>query len=277
MRFEKSPLRKEIEKIEDRLSPENKAYLGKLNGYMMLTSLFHAAEDQMESLLLPIYQDVLQAQEDGMSAEDYLGKDTKTMADELLADLPPMKWHYGLRVTGNLALIYLGWHYMMEFAMNGYLQVEPIGLICDIVLALILPALAFYLLKGLIYSISKAHLLLTYIGFGLVFVGVIVFRWWLARYAEVTVYPLPMWLSLLGVLGFGLGLYAYRQEAFLRYTFLPTYVILLLAGFWKMGLDAAQLAPNHFWSWVQVGFVLLAPLATMLGLPLYYLRREKRK
>lgn len=277
MRFEKSQTRKEIDRLEAQLTPENKEYLGKLNGYMMLSSLFHHAEDQMEALLLPIYQDVLQAQQDGMSAEDYLGKDTKAMADELLADLPPLKWYYGLRVSGSIALLYLGWGYLMDFATEGYLRLEPLGLVCDILLAVIFPALAFYLLKGLIYSLSKVKILATYIAFGLFFAGLFFFRWWVARYADVTVYPLPIWLSLIIVAGFGLAVYTYRKDPFLRLTFLPSYVILVLSGFWKMGLDAASFAPNHILSWLHIGFVLLAPLASMLGCPFYLLQQEKKK
>jgi len=47
----------------------------------------------------------LEAQADGQSAEEFLGKDSKRRADELLSDLSPIRWYYGLRSTGFLALI----------------------------------------------------------------------------------------------------------------------------------------------------------------------------
>ncbi|WP_318150483.1 hypothetical protein [Streptococcus parasuis] len=47
----------------------------------------------------------MEAQADGQSAEEFLGKDSKQLADELLSDLSPIRWYYGLRLTGLLALI----------------------------------------------------------------------------------------------------------------------------------------------------------------------------
>ncbi|MGQ7688066.1 hypothetical protein ACTGUM_01025 [Streptococcus suis] len=47
----------------------------------------------------------MEAQADGQSAEEFLGKDSKQLADELLSDLSPIRWYYGLRLTGFLALI----------------------------------------------------------------------------------------------------------------------------------------------------------------------------
>lgn len=277
MRFEKSQTRKEIDRLEVQLTPENKEYLGKLNGYMMLSSLFHHAEDQMEALLLPIYQDVLQAQQDGMSAEDYLGKDTKAMADELLADLPPMKWHYGLRVSGAIALSYMAWGYLMDFALEGRVKLEPIGVVCDVLIALILPAVAFYLLKGLIYTTSKVRALVTYIGFGGLFAGLLFFRWWLARYVEMTVYPLSTVPSLLVVAGFGLALFYYRKEKLFHYTFVLPYLVLVVSGFGRMGLDAAQIPVTHWLDWLHAGFVFLAPVLGMLGSIFYILWKDKEK
>ena len=87
--------RKQIEVIESQLIKENKEYLGRINGYMMIASVFHRQEEAVTAQLLSIYQDVLEAQKDGLSAEEFLGKDSKQMADELLSDLSPIRWYYG--------------------------------------------------------------------------------------------------------------------------------------------------------------------------------------
>ncbi|HFI0616712.1 TPA: hypothetical protein ACGOZH_000272 [Streptococcus suis] len=47
----------------------------------------------------------MEAQADGRSAEEFLGKDSKQLAEELLSDLSPIRWYYSLRLTGFLALI----------------------------------------------------------------------------------------------------------------------------------------------------------------------------
>lgn len=94
-----------ISSLQGRLTKENKAYMRKLHAYLMLASAFHEQEERATELLLSIYQDVLDAQADGQSAEEFLGKDSKQLADELLSDLSPIRWYYGLRLTGFLALI----------------------------------------------------------------------------------------------------------------------------------------------------------------------------
>ncbi|MFI3088187.1 hypothetical protein [Streptococcus sp. 2022WUSS037] len=60
--------RKQIEVIESQLTKENKEYMGRINGYMMIASVFHRQEEAVTAQLLSIYQDVLEAQKDGLSA-----------------------------------------------------------------------------------------------------------------------------------------------------------------------------------------------------------------
>ena len=91
--------RKQIEVIESQLIKENKEYMGRINGYMMIASVFHRQEEAVTAQLLSIYQDVLEAQKDGLSAEEFLGKDSKQMADDLLNYLPPI----GVKEVGRLA------------------------------------------------------------------------------------------------------------------------------------------------------------------------------
>lgn len=91
--------RKQIEVMESQLIKENKEYMGRINGYMMIASVFHRQEEAVTAQLLSIYQDVLEAQKDGLSAEEFLGKDSKQMADDLLSYLPPI----GVKEVGRLA------------------------------------------------------------------------------------------------------------------------------------------------------------------------------
>ncbi len=132
-----------ISSLQRMLTKENKAYMRKLHGYMILASAFHEQEKRATELLLSIHQDVLDAQTDGQSAEEFLGKDSKQMADELLSDLPPIRWYYGLRLTGLISLVYMSWFFLGVFGVSGEMVVEWQGLLCDLLIALILPSSAF--------------------------------------------------------------------------------------------------------------------------------------
>ncbi len=60
-----------ISSLQRMLTKENKRYMRKLHAYLMLASAFHEQEERATELLLSIYQDVLDAQADGQSAEDF--------------------------------------------------------------------------------------------------------------------------------------------------------------------------------------------------------------
>ncbi|MFX3914366.1 hypothetical protein ACJBW7_10920, partial [Streptococcus suis] len=59
-------------------------------GFFLIASVFHSQEEPVNALLFSSYQYVLEAQNDGLSAEDFLGKDRKQMADDLHSYLPPI-------------------------------------------------------------------------------------------------------------------------------------------------------------------------------------------
>lgn len=98
------------------------------------------------------------------------------MADELLSDLPPIRWYYGLRLTGIISLVYISWFFLGLFGVTGEMVLEWRGLLCDLLLALILPSSAFFILKNLVYERSKIKSYLLMGTWGLSFVGLIVLR-----------------------------------------------------------------------------------------------------
>src|SRR5574344_1415124 len=121
--------RKQIEVIESQLIKENKEYMGRINGYMMIASVFHRQEEAVTAQLLSIYQDVLEAQKDGLSAEEFLGKDSKQMADDLLNYLPPIGVKEVGRLAGLVWVVYVGSQFLMEFAGSGTVQFNWLALV----------------------------------------------------------------------------------------------------------------------------------------------------
>lgn len=73
--------------LQQELNPKNKKFYTDLLLYVRLRGLLHD-EYVVESNLLTILQDILDAQNHNISAEEYFGKNVKTLADELLAAIP---------------------------------------------------------------------------------------------------------------------------------------------------------------------------------------------
>ncbi len=87
--------RKQIEVIENQLTKENKEYMGRINGYMMIASVFHRQEEAVTAQLLSIYQDVLEAQKTGFLRRIF-GQGQQANGRRP-TQLPPSDWFLGSR------------------------------------------------------------------------------------------------------------------------------------------------------------------------------------
>ncbi|WEV53883.1 hypothetical protein OZX65_03925 [Leuconostocaceae bacterium ESL0723] len=82
---------KKNNQLRQQLSPENNKFYSDFMVYVRTQSL-DQDEYAMESQLLSILQDVIDAQNDGISAADYFGKSPRELGDELVASLPRNFW-----------------------------------------------------------------------------------------------------------------------------------------------------------------------------------------
>lgn len=246
------------------LTKENKAYMNRLRSYLILASSFHRQEEKVAELLVSIYQDVLEAQEHGQSAEEFLGKDSKQLADQLLSDLPPLRWYYGLRLTGTLSLLYLGWLFLGHFGAYGFMELEWRGFLCDLLLGLLLPSSAFFILKSLVYEPSKLKAGLVMGAWGLLFVGTVGLRFWISQqfYEGIT---LPLWVSVLILLGIAAGIWYYRMDKVIKYTMIPAYVCLVLSGFSQVIASQFGYGPRDWTGWLPLIFMGISFLSTIIG------------
>ncbi|NQP59660.1 hypothetical protein HO913_10190 [Streptococcus suis] len=257
--------RKQIEVIESQMTKENKEYMGRINGYMMITSIFHRQEEAVTAQLLSIYQDVLEAQKDGLSAEDFLGKDSKQMADELLNYLPPIGVKEVGRLVGLVWLVYVGSQFLMEFSGSGIVQFNWLALVCDSLLAFLLPAGIMLLLRNLIYQTSKPKILGTYIGFPLVYVAILAGRFILLP--DGSDISLTGWTSLIPVLLIGLALLFFQKEKLVCYVFLPTYLFMIVGGVLHMVITVPV--------WLNLVLVILPAMAFWIGSAVLLVRKKK--
>ncbi|HEM5975683.1 TPA: hypothetical protein U2B24_000622 [Streptococcus suis] len=261
-----------ISSLQGKLTKENKAYMNRLRSYLILASSFHRQEEKIAELLVSIYQDVLEAQEHGQSAEEYLGKNSKQLADQLLSDLPPLRWYYGLRLTGTLSLIYLGWLFLGHFGAYGYMELEWRGFLCDLLLGLLLPSSAFFILKSLVYEPSKIKSYLIMGVWGVSFVGLVGLRFWISRqfYGGV---PLPLWASILILLGIAVGIWYYRKKSPIVYVFVPAYLLTVLSGFSQVIASQFGYGPRDWTGWLPLIFMVLALITTLVG-TFFILKKE---
>lgn len=73
--------------LQESLTKENDTYYGNLLVYIRIMAFFRD-EKKSEELLLEVLRDILDAQEQGFSAEEYFGKNPKKVADEIIKQLP---------------------------------------------------------------------------------------------------------------------------------------------------------------------------------------------
>lgn len=262
--------RKQIEMIEEKLIRKNKEYMERISSYMMIASIFYHQEEVVMEQLLSIYQDVFAAQQDGCSAEEFLGKDSKQMADELLSCLPPIGLMEVARLSVLILSIYLGSQFLMDFAGTGVISLNWIGLLCDTVLSLLLPIGIFLILRRLIYQTDKIKILGIYIGFPLVFLGLCFLRLWLVPKKldfVLTGWGLVVLLALLGV-----ALLFFQEQKLVRYVFLPTYVLTLACGSLTSYLKQVGASVPI---WLNLTLIFLPIIIFWIGSMIFLMRKEK--
>lgn len=77
--------------LQKKLTVDNEQFYGNLVIYVRAKTMIRDHE-KAEELLLEILQDILEAQEQGISAEEYFGKNPKQIADEMIVNLPINVW-----------------------------------------------------------------------------------------------------------------------------------------------------------------------------------------
>ena len=85
--FEKNELIETNAVLQKSLTKENDKYYGNLLIYIRIMVFFWDVK-KSEELLLEVLRDILDAQEQGLSAEEYFGENPKEVADDIIKQLP---------------------------------------------------------------------------------------------------------------------------------------------------------------------------------------------
>lgn len=160
-KLEKNELIETNASLQDSLTKENEKYYGNLLIYIRTMAVFRDVK-KSEELLLEVLRDILDAQEQGFSAEEYFGENPKKVADEIIKQLP-----INLLDTLKIVLIALASYSMFNILPNLIFPDEPLDigslLICGfywtimVIFSLWLLGISLYRFKD---KLSKLVLLL---------------------------------------------------------------------------------------------------------------------
>ncbi|UUV98983.1 DUF1129 family protein [Vagococcus luciliae] len=158
-------IEKMIEKnneLRDKLTPENKKYYEKILLYTRFKGLF-GDDELIETVLLNMLYDLIDAQESGISAEDYFGRKPKQYLDELFKEMPQVP------LSKKLSIFYMVFGISSGFSLFSTLtqknpSINILTIILNGLLSILLVFSVFKYLEKMTFKVSKQSKILEYIG-----------------------------------------------------------------------------------------------------------------
>lgn len=102
--------------------------------------------------------------------------------------------------------------------------------------------------------------------------GLIVLRFWISRQFYEGIL-LPLWASLLVILGIVAGLFYYRSKSAIVDTLIPAYMLTVLSGFSQLLASQFGYGPQDWTGWLPLLFMGLAFFSTLAG-TFFLLKKE---
>lgn len=234
--------------LREKLNPENLAYYEKFLTYFRMKNLVKN-DLEVEETLMGILGDLLAAQEDDISAEDYLGKNPEALADELLQNIP----NYSFKEILGKGVALFG--IFLLFSLSGSLfSPTKSSLVLGhwaLILLLFIGCLysVFYLLAKSVYHKKM----------WLAFIPIVIF---LALYLLIPIFIPAFWVVLLGpamklliltVSFLGALIFIFKEKF---YEFLPLTLVLFGLSFGRLNFQIANWLSTS--SGITVGFLAIA-------------------
>lgn len=193
--------REAMNELEVNLEPKNKDYFTDLRVYMELSSIA-TDERAMTEQLYQMNIDFLDAQEEGISAEVFFGNDPKTMADELLKQLPKMTITNALKKVGLIALVLWGIRLFGDFGQPQQIIINPLIYLFDLLIGFGIVSLFLEYIRRSVYQkkflftnkiLSNTVAILIFVLFIL---ATLTAEWFIPEnWAFVVPYPLDIYLT----------------------------------------------------------------------------------
>lgn len=192
--------------LREQLTLENKEYYENVLIYLRTKSLFHD-ELEIENILMELLQDILEAQKNNESAENYFGKHPQEQLDILLKQLPKVS------VKKKLSLVFIVFTISTAFSLFSTLtspipSINLLTILFNGFISVIFVSLVFYIINRYTFKPNKDKKKEFFIAFlvGFIFIGLTFLSnyfggFWLSiRVPEMTSLII-VWLALILVSG----------------------------------------------------------------------------
>ena len=262
--------RDKMNKLEEKLTKENREYFSDLRMYMTLASVL-VDETELEFQLYQMGSDLLAAQADGGSALEFFGNQPQEMADELLRHTKKANGKQLIAMLFLVIGILWGINLLADFSSPGTVMLSWPQYVISAGLGLLGVGLLFWILKKSVYTSGVASLrsrktqLVMTVAMVAVFLGVIAVQ----VVADLLFVDMgiirvlfPFDLLFLGILGLILTLVFVKTKGKLSYPLVFFLYVLLAIGVIQRLLVAGQLPGSH---WRAVQLVMLVG-AAVIGL-----------
>ena len=162
---------KENNNLREKLNSNNEKYYSDILIYIRSKGLIKS-EYETEEILLELLNDLIEAQNKGIEAEEYFGKNSKILADEILNNIDNMSFKELSKGISSIFGIFLVFLLFIELIGTGSSSVDIGNILFALLLMLPIIVLIFNLISSDIYS-NKSNKFF-YVVFTLIFLTYIV-------------------------------------------------------------------------------------------------------
>ena len=221
--------------LSQELTLKNRSYYNDFSTYIRKHTFF-SKDESIEPLLFEILQDLLQAQNDGLSAEEYFGSNPQQTADELIRNMKPKSKEvfWKKAVVPMLGVVHVPLLVIL-IEPSEYLGLLHLVIVLGISILLGLGMFLTFIL-GKRYKQKRKNSVITAVFAGVVFALVVLGAGFVIAFSPDFYLPFPSWLRLVaitGIMGWSVILVLLKDKKE-RLIHVPILVLSLLLGFQGM-------------------------------------------
>lgn len=258
--------RTKTKQVEENFTEENKQYYDKLSKYLS-TASFYYDETEVSEQIFQFASDLLAAQENGETAQEYFGDSPKAMADQLIKGFKKQskarqfKWITYISACGIISEL------LVSFGHGNRLQLNLWNYLITIAVVLLGIELFFYALHHTIYdtkyklfNLIKNNKILSSIASFLIWSLLILSGGLLVVFSPknfVYTVPQPADIILIGIICLSLSVIVWRRNDIFR-SFLIMIWLFPLPGFFRRIPSIDQFFNTDSGIYMSLGFMFLS-------------------
>lgn len=204
---------KKMESELDGLRLENYDYFKKMVSYAGYRGYF-CDGDALSENLYNMVCDLKEAERDGLTAEEFFGKDPKSMMDQIIAETPKRRLGEYIKLALVIFALTIQMRLSLPFISDGFARFTPLIYLVDLVTFFVYLLLIFSIWGRTVYqkfSKNLALVITVVVYFSVTFIE----RYLGKNYGALGSLPMPAWLVLgvIGAIGLVLIIWGYKGFA----------------------------------------------------------------